>query len=77
MNLRINAVKCIDFFWNVSANNETLCLERNIRNNLSSKKQKEGGRYVLDSHADTSCAMEHVRIMEVIENRSCDVYLFN
>ena len=77
MNFCINIVKCIDFFWNINASNMTPYLERDVRDNISSEEQKEEGRYGFDSHIDTSYARNHVRIMEIIEGRSCDVYPFN
>ena len=77
MNLCINAMKCIESFWNVSANNVIPYLERDVRNNTASEEYKEEGRCGLNSHADTSCVGKHVRIMEVIEGRSCDIYSLN
>ena len=43
----------------------------------SSEDQKRGSIYQLDSHVDTNYASKHARIIEVIEDRSCDFHPLN
>lgn len=75
--LCINNVKFIRSLWNVSANNMIPYLEQNTRKGLSSEDQKRGSIYWLDSHVDTNYASKHARIIEVIEDRSCDFHPLN
>ena len=44
---------------------------------LTSTKLNQGCRLGLDSHADTSCAGRHVRVLEHVQGRECIVHPFH
>ena len=43
---------------------------------LTSTELNQGCRLGLDSHADTSCAGRHVRVLEHVQGRECIVHPF-
>ena len=44
---------------------------------LSENEMRIGARCGLDSHADMSCTGKHVRILEILEGQTCEVFPFN
>ena len=44
---------------------------------LTEEELTVGCRLGLDSYADTTCAGKHVRVIEHVEGKVCDVYPFN
>ena len=71
----VSAVKSI---FNIAiAISQTTTCQTMDSNGLTTEEIAARSRCGLDSHADTSCAGNHVRILETIDGRSCDVYPFN
>lgn len=45
--------------------------------NLTGDELNDGCHLGLDNHAGTTCAGKHVRVIEYVDGKLCDVYPFN